>query len=61
MDGQPWSMGSTNALRCSSSRVAILILSVVMQSSMAVNDSIALMVMCVPSIFISVCHVVVPE
>ena len=50
VDGHVWSIGSANALRCSSSRVTILMSAAVMQSCMSIYDSIALFVMQMPNI-----------
>ena len=45
VNGQPWNMSSDTIPMCSLSSVAILILSVVMQSGMSMNDFAALTVM----------------
>ena len=49
-DGKAWSMSSTNALRCSSSRATCLFSSTAMQSGMSMHDTIAVMVMHMPNI-----------
>ena len=56
VDDQPWSTCSDWILKCLSSRFAIIISSVVMQSGMSKHDSTALMIMHIPGILLSQSH-----